>query len=138
MKKSILLLLVPILVFASLSYPQELASLSPVSTDYELIESNYLKGLNSDVHNLQMCCAYFLGEMKSQKALFPLMKIFREAENDGAKLVAAWSLLKIDDPRGVYLVKSAIDDRDCDNVKCMLHFLYTDYCLKTNGKIDRD
>jgi hypothetical protein len=137
MKNGILLLAMVFVIITVPLYPQVYASLSPVSTHYEQVESNYLKGLNSDVHNLRLCCAYFLGEMKSQKAMIPLMEMFRSEKND-AKLVAAWSLLKIGDPRGVYLVKSGLDAKECDNIKCMLHFLYMDYCLRTNGRIDKD
>lgn len=137
MKKGILLLVMAFVICSVPLYPQVYASLGSASTKYEEAESNYLEGLYSDVNNLRLCCAYFLGEMKSQKALIPLMEMFRN-EKDDTRLVAAWSLLKIGDPRGVYLVKSALDAKECKNIKCMLHFLYMDYCLKTNGKIDRD
>ena len=137
MKRGVLLLSMEFVILTVPLYPQVYASLGPASTNYEQAESNYLKGLNSDVHNLKMCCAYFLGEMQSHKALIPLMEMFRSEKND-TKLVAAWSLLKIGDPRGVYLVKNAIDTKECNGIKCMLHFLYMDYCLKTNGRIDTD
>ena len=101
MKRSVLLLSMVFVILTIPLYPQVYASLGPASTKYEQVESNYLKGLNSDVHNLKLCCAYFLGELKSQKAMIPLMEMFRN-EKDDAKLVAAWSLLKIGDPRGVY------------------------------------
>jgi hypothetical protein len=136
--KKVVLILSLVFVFITVPlYPQVYASLAPTATNYEQIESNYLKGLNSEVDNLKLCCAYFLGEMQSKKALIPLMEMFRDEKND-TKLVAAWSLLKIGDPRGVYLVKSAIDNKECDGIRCMLHFLYMDYCLKTNGRVDFD
>ena len=137
MKKGILVLLLFFLGIAIPSYPQMVAGLDPVPAKYEVVESNYLNGLNSDVHNLKLCCAYFLGRMKSQKALIPLMELFR-TENGDSKLIAAWLLLKIGDPRGIYLVKSSIDAKECDDIKCMLNFLYVDYCLRTNGRIDKD
>jgi len=137
MKKVVLILSLVFVILTVPLYPQVYASLGSTSTKYEQVESNYLKGLNSEVHNLKLCCAYFLGELKSQKAVIPLMKIFREEKGD-AKLIAAWSLLKIGDPRGVYIVKSAIDTKECKDINCMLHFLYTDYCLKTNGRVDKD
>lgn len=102
---------------------------------YEAIEANYLKGLESDNQGLRVSSAYFLGDMKSQRAVIPLMKMFRNEKNDGAKLVAAWSLLKIGDSRGVYLVRSASENSDNEQIKYMLNQLYEDYCLKTKGKI---
>ncbi len=107
-----------------------------VSAKYETIESNYLTGLNSANHGLKVSSAYFLGDMKSHKAVIPLMKMFRNEKNDGAKLVAAWSLLKIGDARGVFLVKRESELGNCDGIRCMLGQLYQDYCLKTNGKVD--
>ncbi len=114
--------------------PKELLA----SREYHKIESNYLKGLDSDNPSLKVSCAYFLGELKSEKALIPLMDLFRNGQNDGAKLVAAWSLLKIGNPRGVNLVKRMIDTGECgSNINCILQYFYKDYCLKTNGKADK-
>jgi len=106
------------------------------SSKLEIIEANYLTGLASDNFGISTSSAYFLGEMKSEKALFPLMKIFRETKSDGEKLLTAWSLLKIGDSRGVYLVKSEIENGESNDIKCMLEWLYYDHSLKTKGKID--
>jgi HEAT repeat protein len=91
--------------------------------------------LNSDVSGLKVSSAYYLGEMKSEKAVIPIMKLFRETNNDGARLVAAWSLFKIGDERGVFLVKRYIELGDCDGIRCMLQHMYMDYSLKTYGKV---
>lgn len=106
------------------------------TSKYETIEANYLTGLNSNNQGLKVSSAYFLGNIKSEKAVIPLMKMFRNQENDGAKLVAAWSLLKIGDSRGVFLVKRESELGNCDGINCMLHQLYEDYCLKTKGKVE--
>jgi len=103
---------------------------------YRVIEANYLAGLQSGNTGIKTSCAYFLGELKSQKALFPLMKTFREAKSAGIKLIVAQSLLKIGDSRGVYLVKRESEIGNSSDIKAALQFLYMDYCLKTNGKID--
>lgn len=137
MKRTLLILSAFIMVFAAFSYSGEFPRVKKSNAEYHRIESNYLKGLNSDNLQLEVSCAYFLGEMQSSEAVIPLMEMFHNTKNDGAKLVAAWSLLKIGDARGVYLVKSSIDSKDCRSISCMLNYLYTDYSLKTNGKIDR-
>lgn len=103
---------------------------------YESIEANYLTGLNSDNQGLKVSSAYFLGNMKSSKAVIPLMKMFRNEKNDGARLVAAWSLLKIGDSRGVFLVKRESEIGNNNSINTMLHQLYEDYCLKTEGKVE--
>ena len=127
MKKLILTLIVFFSVFTTLSFTQEFENVKLSKTEYHKIEKNYLKGLHSNNFHLKVSCAYFLGEMKSEKALFPLMKMFRNEKNDGAKLVAAWSLLKIGDPRGNFLVKRYLTLGNCNNIRCILYFLYENY-----------
>ena len=135
MKKSAFSLLFFFVISTAISFAQTPPEPDQMIAAKKQIESNYLKGLNSDNTGLKESCAYFLGSIRSEKALIPLMEMFRNAKTEGAKLVAAWSLLNIGNPRGVYLVKSTIDAGDCKS--CMLRILYMDYCLKTNGRIDR-
>jgi hypothetical protein len=124
-----------VVAIATVSFAQADKEISTPSK-YEAIEANYLTGLNSDNQGLKVSSAYFLGNMKSNKAVIPLMKMFRNEKNNGAKLVAAWSLLKIGDARGVFLVKRESELGNCDGINCMLHQLYEDYCLKTKGKVE--
>jgi hypothetical protein len=124
-----------VVAIATVSFAQADKEISTPSK-YEAIEANYLTGLNSDNQGLKVSSAYFLGNMKSSRAVIPLMKMFRNEKNNGAKLVAAWSLLKIGDARGVFLVKRESELGNCDGINCMLHQLYEDYCLKTKGKVE--
>jgi len=124
-----------IVAIATISFAQADKEISTPSK-YEAIEANYLTGLNSDNQGLKVSSAYFLGNIKSSRAVIPLMKMFRTEKNNGAKLVAAWSLLKIGDSRGVFLVKRESEIGNCDGINCMLHQLYKDYCLKTKGKVE--
>lgn len=137
MKKAILSLLVFFWISASISFAQ--APPRPAEAyAYHKIERNYLKGLKSDNPDLKISCAYFLGEMKSDKALIPLMAMFHDSKNEGAKLIAAWSLLKIGDARGVNLIKRAVELNECGSgAGCILRYLFMDYSLQTNGKIDK-
>ena len=122
-------------ILPKMAFAQLPAKLTESSEMYIKTENNYLAGLESGVPGLKVSAAYFLGEMKSEKALFPLMKMFREANNYGARLVAAWALLKIGDKRGVFLVKRYIQLGNCDDIRCMLQQMYLDYSLKTYGKL---
>jgi hypothetical protein len=124
-----------VVAITTISFAQADKEISTPSK-YEAIEANYLTGLNSDNQGLKVSSAYFLGNMKSSRAVIPLMKMFRNEKNNGAKLVAAWSLLKIGDARGVFLVKRESELGNCDGINCMLHQLYEDYCLKTKGKTE--
>ena len=66
-----------------------------VKANYSKIESNLLVGLNSNIEGLRISCAYYLGEMKSENAVLPLMQILRDDQCYGARIVAALSLIKI-------------------------------------------
>ena len=105
------------------------------NSKYELIEANYLLGLNSGNRGIEDDCAYFLGEMKSDKAVLPLMKIFKETNSEGTKLLVAWSLLKIGNSYGINLVKQEFEKGNSESINSMLEWLYNDYLLKTKGKI---
>ena len=105
----------------------------------EQIEDNYLAGLNSEVQGLQVSAAYFLGEMKSERAVIPLMKMFRNEKNaPGQRLMAAWSLYKIGDERGIYLIKCQGENQECDYLRCLCEYYYKDHCLKVDGHIRKD
>ena len=137
MKKTALSLMVIISAafFATASFAQS-EGVSFSNPNYEIIETNYLEGLNSDNHGLAISCAYFLGNMKSQKAVIPLMRMFNNAKNDGEKLVAGWALLKIGDARGIYLVEQECATGDCEGIRCMLDQLYQEYYQKAKLKTE--
>jgi len=71
----------------------------------ERIEANLLRGINSSNLGLQTSSAYFLGELKSSKALIPLLKLLRDGETDEARIIAAISLYKLDSGIGMYRIK---------------------------------
>ncbi len=124
-------------LFASFTKSSDKANIEgKLTSKFAIIEANYMKGLISDNIGVRTSSAYFLGEMKSEKALSFLMKMFREAKTSGEKLVAAWSLLKIGDSRGVHLVKWEVDNGENKDIKDMVEWLYNDYSLKAVGKIE--
>lgn len=103
------------------------------SANRDAIENNYIEGIKSDNQGLKVSAAYFLGEMKSSKAVIPLMRILREDNCDGARLAAALALVKIGDARGIYIVKKAVDFNDCKKVRKMAKHLYASYI---SGQLD--
>ncbi len=129
-------LFVSICVLTVITLAQTPAELTKAGFSTEQIEENYLRGLNSDVPGLQVSCAYFLGEMRSEKAVIPLMKMFRNKDAaPGQRIMAAWSLMKIGDERGLYLLKCEADNPECDYLRCLSEFLYKDHCYKTEGRL---
>ena len=98
-------------------------------------ETNYLAGLNSENEGLRVSSAYFLGEINSSKAVIPLMKMLRNDESESARTVAALSLIKLGDARGVYLVKKAIEFNDFEKVRCRCAKFYSGYLCEKNPEI---
>jgi len=97
-----------ILVFSGISISMaNWKLLTPVDKDSRN-EANYLAALNSSNESLRINGAFMLGEMRSKKAVIPLMDMFRQESDKGSKLVAALSLLKIGDARGIFLIKRSI------------------------------
>lgn len=121
MKKLILLL------FAVASFLSAQSDYQSELCPYQLIEQNYLEGLNSDNCGLRVSCAYFLGEMKSSKAVIPLMDLLNTCPKVEVRLIAALSLIKIDDKRGVFLVKRQAEFCDSERVRLMCERFYNAY-----------
>ena len=95
--------------------------------DYLQIEANYLLGLNSDNIGLRTSCAYFLGEMKSDKAIIQLLKLLRYGETDQERIIAALSLYKIGSKRGIYKIKILAGTDKSEKVRIVLSRLYRTY-----------
>ncbi|MBN1637671.1 MAG: HEAT repeat domain-containing protein [Ignavibacteriales bacterium] len=93
----------------------------------EQIEENLLAGLDSENSGLRISCAYFLGEIKSDDALIPLMAMLRNGVCDEEKIVAALSLYKINNARGLYQVKGAARFSESERVRRMCDIFYNTY-----------
>lgn len=94
---------------------------------YAVAEQNRLIGLASDNEGLRVSCAFNLGEMKSQKAVIPLMKILRESESVPERIIAALSLIKIGDSQGVYMVGRVAEFTSCEKTKFFCEKFYQSY-----------
>ncbi len=113
-------ILVLSLFCTTLSYPQDSNKVMPNSTESEL---NYWIGVKSDNSGLRASSAYYLGEMKSEKAVIPLMEILRSDTSASVRIMAALSLYKIGDERGVHAIKQAVQFDSDEQVKKMCGIL---------------
>lgn len=71
----------------------------------EQIIENLIKGIKSDNQGLRVSAAYYLGENRSSEAVELLMQMLREGNDYSERLIAALSLYKIGDERGIFLIK---------------------------------
>ncbi|MEE9429915.1 MAG: HEAT repeat domain-containing protein [Melioribacteraceae bacterium] len=91
---------------------------------FQQIEDNLLEGVNSGNSGLQTSCAYFLGEMKSERAVNPLLKILKSGETEEVRIMAALSLTKIKSEKGLFAVKRRIKFDDSERVKRLCEIFY--------------
>ena len=103
---------------------------------YKTIEDNLLVGLQTDNLGLKVSAAYFLGEMKSERAVIPLMKMLKGNTTDEEKLIAALSLCKIKSEKGMFAVKQRIKFDDSERVKRLCDIFYKNYLFENiEGKV---
>ncbi len=122
MKKSILIMF---LAITAITFAQ-----SKNSSQYSVIENNLLKGINSDNQGLKLSSAYFLGEIKSDKAIIPLLEILHSSEECCAKQVAALALYKINSARGMFAIKQAVKFEKHPQTKKICRILYNQHLLR--------
>ncbi len=130
MKARILIavVLVTTFLFGSASFAERNKNLTQANT-YEAIELNRLIGLASDNDGLKVSCAFNLGEMKSEKAVIPLIALLRDGKTDEERIIAALSLMKIGDIQGVYMVSRAAKFNDSGRVRYICEKFYNGYLI---------
>lgn len=91
----------------------------------ELVEANLLTGVESTNFGLRTSSAMMLGELKSEKALFALMRMLRMEDDERGRIVAALSLYKIGDSVGLYALKQQARFDKSERVRklCSLFYL---------------
>jgi len=98
------------------------------SYDRNAAEQNLLIGLASDNLGLRESCAFMLGEIGSQKAVVPLMAMLHDGI-ETSRIVAALSLSRIGDARGVYAVKQAAKFDTSERVQKLAAWYYNQYAV---------
>jgi hypothetical protein len=101
------------------------SAMSPAK--YQRAEQSLLNGLQEDNLGVKEGSAYMLGEMKSSKAVIPLMKLLRDGEQESTRIVAALALCRIGDARGVYAVKRATFFDKSERVSQRCAWFYNSY-----------
>ena len=107
-------------------YPQDTIKVLKKISD-ETVDQNYLEGVKADNLGLKISASYYLGERKSSKAVIPLMSILKSDKSPEARIMAALSLFKIGDERGMYAIKQAVKFDDNEWVKKMCNIFYQMY-----------
>ena len=96
-------------------------------TKLSVIEENLIRGIKSDNTGLQTSCAYFLGEMKSGKALIPLLKLAKHGATEESRIIAALSLYKIHSKIGMCQLKGLAKSDESELVRKVFDRIYKKY-----------
>ncbi len=126
MKRSIILFAVSlILIFSFQILPQETADQN--SSEMEACFKTLQQGLNSDNLGLQAGCAYMVGELCCQRSVITLLKLLHNCPSEELRILAALSLYKIGDSRGIFAIKQAIKFDESKRVQRMCEIYYKAY-----------
>ena len=95
--------------------------------DYDEIEANMLVGIKTDNTGLKTSCAYFLGEMKSDRAMIPLLRLVTNGKTEEARIIAALSLYKIKSKIGMYRLKHLVETDESELARRVFDRIYNKY-----------
>jgi len=136
MKKSIKYASILLTAAVVLSFTNTFAQ-DKVITNYEVIESNLLVGLEVGNEGLTASCTYFLGELKSENAVIPLMAILHDSDNQKLRQAAVLALYKINSNKGLYAIKQAMElDDDAQTRKISKILYYQNQLREMDGEIE--
>lgn len=93
----------------------------------EMIAVNLMNGLTSENKGLRESAAFMLGEQKVTRAVVPLMKMLHENDEESSRIVAALSLCRIGEARGVYAVRRAAKFDKSERVRTLCAWFYNEY-----------
>lgn len=104
-----------------------------LSFNRDLIIKNLINGVRSENYGLRTSSAFLLGEFKSSEVVIDLLAMLHNEVNEDARIMAALSLLKINDSRGIYAIKQAIRFDKSERVQKICEKFYFHY-LETSAK----
>lgn len=96
----------------------------------DAVVKSLLNGISSDNYGLRTSAAYQIGELQLSEAVIPLMRMLKNESHEEARIMAALSLFKIGDARGIFAVKQAIHFDESSRVSKMCEKLYFAYLTK--------
>lgn len=133
MKRSTILFAVSLFLLLSFRIlPQETAFGN--SSNKEACFETLQQGLVSDNLGLQAGCTYMVGEVGCQKSVICLLKILHNDPSEELRILAALSLYKIGDSRGIYAIKQAIKYDNSKRVQRMCEIFYKAYNQVDTGR----
>ena len=132
MKRKTILFAVSLLLLLTIQIlPQEIAD--PNISAKEACVKTLLEGLNSNNRGLQAGCTYMLGELCCNRSVIALLDVLHNNPSEELRILAALSLYKIGDSRGIYAIKQSIKFDKSDRVKRICQKFYGVYMQKESS-----
>lgn len=110
--------------------PQEIANQN--NSAKEACIETLLKGLQTENRGLQAGCTYMLGELCCDRGIITLLDILHNNPSEELRILAALSLYKIGDSRGIYAIKQSIKFDESERVSRLCDKFYRAYMQKEN------
>jgi hypothetical protein len=127
MKRQIVLFTFFLLVaFPFLTYAQVTVQ-DQLSAKKDCVKKSLLLGVESENLGLQSCAAYMLGEFCCDEAVVPLLNILHNSSYEEMRIMAALSLYKIGDSRGIFAIRQAIRFDESERVRKVCDRFYRAY-----------
>jgi hypothetical protein len=127
MKKVMMLLVSAVFILLTVSTVHAKNNPAALNLLENKSEDILLQEVSSGDIELKASSVLSLGELQSQKAVIPLLKILKSDNDERARLSAALSLYKIGDSRGIYAIKKAIRFDESKRVQRLCSILYAVY-----------
>lgn len=105
----------------------------------EKAEFNLLHSLESDNYGVRTSAAQILGDIKSTKAVIPLMRMLKSSDDEKTRIIAALSLYKIGSSMGMFTVMQSAKFDESARVRKMCENFYKDHYVKdTEGTFNSE
>lgn len=121
------------LLFTVSAIAGETPDRAKVTFNREVVEANLLAGIESTNFGLRTSAAMMLGDLKSDKAVFALMNMLRNEDDERARIVAALSLYKIGSSVGLYAVKQQARFDQSERVRKLCTLFYQESLKATSA-----
>jgi len=93
-----------------------------------------IQGINSDNPGLKAGCIYMIGELCCDRAVVILLDILHNNPSEELRILAALSLYKINDSRGIYAIRQAIRFDNSERVRRLCERFYKAYLQGKNSR----
>jgi hypothetical protein len=95
--------------------------------DLELTESKLLDDVRCDNCQTKESAIFDLGELRSEKAVIPLLDVLHRDGDESSRVVAALALCRIGDARGTFAVRRAATFDRSEKVRTLAAWFYNTY-----------